>query len=52
MCIIFCKSFRYMTNNYYLKQLFPMCEVRLKQISAKNPRLIYGLIRFSSKPYI
>ena len=51
MRIAFSSSFRDMTYNYYLKQQLPMCEVRLYQILAKNPRLIYLLNRFSNTPY-
>ena len=51
MRITFDSSFRDMTYNYYLKQQLSMCEVRLNQILAKNPRFIYRLNRFSSNPY-
>ena len=34
-----------------LKQQLPMCEIKLTQILAKNPRLIYRLNRFTSNPY-
>ena len=40
-----------MTYNYYLKQQLPICEVRLDQKLAKNPRLTYRLNRFSRNPY-
>ena len=49
--INFSSSFRDMTINYRLKQQSPMCEVRLNQILAKNPRLIYRLNRLTSNPY-
>ena len=51
MRITFSSYFRGMTYDYYIKQPLPMCEVRLNQIIAKNPRLIYRLNRFSSYPY-
>ena len=43
MRITFSSSFGVLRYNYYLKQQLPMCEVRLNQILAKNPRLIYRL---------
>ena len=46
----FSSSFRDMTYDYYLKQPLPMCEIRLNQILAKNPRLIYRLVRYSIYP--
>ena len=49
--ITFSSFFRDMTDDYYLKQTFSMCEVRLNQILPENPRLIYLLSRFSSNPY-
>ena len=39
-----------MAYNYYLKQQTPICEVRLNQTSAKNPRPIFRVNRFSSNP--
>ena len=50
--ITFSSSFRDMTYDNYLKQRMPMCEVKLNQIVAKHPRLIYRLNRFSTNPYI
>ena len=52
MRISFSSPFRDMTYNYYLKQPRPMCEIRLNQIIAKNPRHIYHLKRFSNHPFI
>ena len=49
--ITFSSSFRDMTYDHYLKQKLPMCEVKLNQILAKNPRLVYHLIKFSGNPY-
>ena len=43
MGITFSSSFRDMAYKHYLKQPIPMYEIRLKQISAKNPRLLYQL---------
>ena len=51
MRITFTSCFRDMTYNYYLTQPMPMCEVRLNQILAKNPRLIYRLNRYSNIPF-
>ena len=47
----FSSFFKDMTYNYYLKQQLPICEVRLDQKLAKNPRLTYRLNRFSRNPY-
>ena len=52
MKITFNSSFTDTTNNYYLKQQLPTCEVRLNQILAINPRLIYCLNRYSNVPFI
>ena len=52
MRITFSCYFSDMTNDYYLKQLLPMCEIKLNQSLAENPRPIYRLNRFSSNPYI
>ena len=52
MGITFSSSFRDMTYDYYLKQQLPMIEIRLNQILAKNPRLIYRLSRFLGNPYV
>ena len=41
-----------MTYGYHLKQPKPMCEVRLNQMIAKYPRLIYPLNRYSNYPFI
>ena len=49
--ITFSSSFRDMTYDYYLKQTLPMCESKLNQILAKNPRLIYRINSCSSNPY-
>ena len=40
-----------MIYNYYLKQRFPMCENKLNQILAKNPRLIHRSTRYSKDPF-
>ena len=51
MRISFSSSFRDMTYDYYLKQRMSICEIKLNQILAKNPRLIYRLNRFSANPF-
>ena len=40
MRIIFISSIRNMTHKDYLKQPKPMCEIKLIEIIAKNPKLI------------
>ena len=40
-----------MTYKYYLKQPMPMCEIKLNQISGKNPILFYRLNRYSNYAY-
>ena len=52
MRFTFSSSFRDMTYDNYLKQRMPMCEIKLNQVVAKNPRLIYRLNRFSTNPFI
>ena len=42
----------YMTHDYYIKQTMSMCENRLNQILAKNPKLINCLNRQSNHPLI
>ena len=41
-----------MTYKHYLKQPMHMCEIKLNEISAKNPSLINSLIRFHNHPLI
>ena len=45
MRISFISSVRNMTHKYYLKQPKPMCEIKLYEIIAKNPKLINCLNR-------
>ena len=45
-------SIRNMTHKYYLKQLKPMCEIKLNEIIAKNPKLINCLNRNIYHPLI
>ena len=51
MCITFFTSFRDMTFDSHLKQRMPMCEIKLNQILAKNPRLLYHFTRFPTNLY-
>ena len=39
-----------MTNDYYLKQLKPTCEMKLNKVLAKKPRPIKCLKIFSNNP--
>ena len=48
----FSSSSRDFIFDYYLMQPMPMCEFRVNQILAKNPRLLYRLIRYSTYPFI
>ena len=50
LCNLFSSSFTDMTYEYYFKQPMPMCESRLNQILAKNPRLMYRLNWYSNNP--
>ena len=45
MRITFSSSYRHMTSDYYLKQPISLCEIRLSQILAENPRPIDRLNR-------
>ena len=51
MRITFSSCFRdYMVYGYYLKQPKALCEIRLYQILAKNPRLINCFKKYSNHP--
>ena len=53
MRITFSSSIRdYITSDYYLKQPESLCEIRMNQILAKNPRLIKCLNKQSNRPLI
>ena len=51
MRITLSSSFRDMAYDYYLKHPMRMCEIKLNQILAKNPRLVYRLDTYSIYPY-
>ena len=51
MRITFINSIRRMSYDYYIKQRFSMCEIRLNQLLHKNPKLIYSLDRFTIYPF-
>ena len=52
MRISFISSIRNVTHKYYLKQPKPMCEIKLNEIIAKNPKLINCLNRNICHPLI
>ena len=52
MRISFISSIRNMTHKYYLYQPKPMCEIKLNEIIAKNPKLINCLNRNFCHPLI